>query len=67
MLNLDNALSSAYEEIEDLRRRVLELETQAAELLKSDDSKGEPFRIDGSLRNQLSPMNKSQAWVFQSL
>ena len=35
MLNLEDALSKAYEEIADLRRRVLELETQAAELFKS--------------------------------
>lgn len=43
VLNLDDALSNAYEEIEELRRRVLELETQAAELLKSNVPKGEPF------------------------
>ena len=43
VLNLDDALSSAYEEIEELRRRVLELESQAAELLKSNVPKGEPF------------------------
>jgi hypothetical protein len=41
VLNLDNALSKAYEEIEELRRRVIELETQAAELLKSNAPKGE--------------------------
>lgn len=35
VLNLEDALSKAYEEIADLRRRVLELETQAAELFKS--------------------------------
>ena len=43
VLNLDDALSNAYEEIEELRHRVLELETQAAELLKSNEPKGEPF------------------------
>lgn len=38
-LNLDDALSKAHEEIEELRRRVLGLETQAAELLKSNTPK----------------------------
>ena len=35
VLNLDGALSKAYEEIAELRGRVLELETDASELLKS--------------------------------
>jgi len=39
MLNLEDALSKAYEEIAELRRRVLELETQTAELLKSNSPK----------------------------
>ncbi|KAN0139627.1 hypothetical protein V8E53_002289 [Lactarius tabidus] len=39
VLNLDDALSKAYEEIEELQRRVLELETQSAELLKSNAPK----------------------------
>lgn len=39
MPNFDDALSKAYKEIEELQRRVLELETQAAELLKSNGPK----------------------------
>ena len=40
VLNLEDALSRAYEEIAELRRRVLELEAQASELLKSDLPQG---------------------------
>jgi len=35
MQDLEDALSRAYEEIAELRRRILELETQATELFKS--------------------------------
>ena len=40
VVNLEDALSRAYEEIAELRRRVLELEAQASELLKSDSPQG---------------------------
>jgi hypothetical protein len=69
-LNLEDAPSKAYEEIAELRRRVLELETQAAELFKSNLPRGKLFKCH---YNQiLTPINKSQTWVtfvgtFQAL
>jgi hypothetical protein len=51
-LNLDDALSKAHEEIEELRRRVLGLETQAAELLKSNTPKGELFESQTTMARQ---------------
>ena len=52
MPNFDDALSKAYEEIEELQRRVLELETQAAELLKSNGPKGELFESQTTMARQ---------------
>ncbi|KAF8260918.1 hypothetical protein EI94DRAFT_863673 [Lactarius quietus] len=55
MLNLEDALSKAYEEIAELRRRVLELETQTAELLKSNSPKGKLFTSQTTIAHYRNP------------
>ncbi|KAI9453233.1 hypothetical protein BJY52DRAFT_1399214, partial [Lactarius psammicola] len=51
MRNLEDALSKAYEEIAELQRRVLQFETQAAELFKSNS----PQELDlGDIRGYVS-------------
>lgn len=51
--NLEDALSKAYEEIAELRRQVLQLETQAAELFKPEDP--DPGDIRGYVSKPASP------------
>ena len=73
VLNLEDALSKAYEEIADLRRRVLELEAQATELFRSNSTQGKLFKLQATMAysNQilLTHINKSETFVgtFQGL
>jgi hypothetical protein len=63
-LNLEDAPSKAYEEIAELRRRVLELETQAAELFKSNLPR-EPDL--GDIRGYISsPITSTLNYAFGS-
>ncbi|KAI9442967.1 hypothetical protein H4582DRAFT_1146744 [Lactarius indigo] len=55
--SLEDALSKAYEEIAELRRQVLQLETQAAELFKSNSPKGKLFRSQVTMV-RCSPIDK---------
>ncbi|KAH8982292.1 hypothetical protein EDB92DRAFT_1894795 [Lactarius akahatsu] len=47
--NLEDALSKAYEEIAELRRQVLQLETQAAELFKPNSPEGKLFKSQATV------------------
>ncbi|KAH9060166.1 hypothetical protein EDB87DRAFT_636086 [Lactarius vividus] len=66
--NLEGALSKAYEEITELRRQVLQFETQAAELFKSNSPKDpDPGDIRGYVSKPASPTLSSNAFGTEPL